>query len=201
MKDNKEVVLFFDINTNFDSLSVAQELSARYEELGNPTVLPPTSEKTAPLIVFKENPDFKLIVSLVNLNFIINHSYFDKKASIAFDMIDAFEGFKAKFTRIGYISNMFLPPEAIESVKAKYLNKEELSDMLDFNLSWYFKLDTKLGHLNCWERFITDHNDFNDLLCQYDINTPTSKKIDMDMKFLKGFFKEADQYIEKRIDL
>ena len=94
MKDNKEVVLFFDINTNFDSLSVAKELSSRYPELGNPTILPPTNDPKSPLIVFKENPDFRLVVSLSNVNFIINHTYFDNIASIAFDMVDAFEEFK-----------------------------------------------------------------------------------------------------------
>lgn len=201
MNDNKEIVLFFDVNTNFDSLSVAKELSSRYPELGNPTILPPTNDIKAPVIVFKENPDFKLIVSFANVNFIINHTYFDKKISIAFDMIDAFEGFKANFTRIGYISNIFLSPDDIEKVKNKYLNRNELNDILDFNLSWYRELEIKDGILNCWERFITDHHDFNDLLCQYDINTPVGEKMDMNMKFLKVFFKESDEYIEKRIDL
>lgn len=201
MKDNKEVVLFFDINTNFDSLSVAKELSSRYPELGNPTILPPTNDPKSPLIVFKENPDFRLVASLANVNFIINHTYFDNIASIAFDMVDAFEEFKSSFTRIGYISNIFLPSKSIEKVKNKYLNEEEINDVVDFNLSWYRELNTKLETLNCWERFITDHHDFDDLLCQYDINTPAGKSIDMNMKFLKNFFKESNDYIEKRIDL
>lgn len=201
MKDNKEVVLFFDINTNFDPLGVAKELSSRYPELGNPTILPPTNDIKAPVILYKENPDFKLAVSFNNVNFVINHTYFDQISSISFDMVDTFEEFKSSFTRIGYISNVFLSPEEIEKVKDKYLNKNELSDVLDFNLSWYRELDSKMGILNCWERFITDHHDFSDLLCQYDINTPIGEKVDINMKFLKNFFKEANDYIEKRIDL
>ncbi len=201
MKDNKEIVLFFDINTNFDSLSAAKELSSRYPELGNPVILPPTDDIKTPVIVFKENPDFKLIVSYSKVNFIINHTYFGKLASIAFDMIDAFDDFKSRFTRIGYISNIFLSSDKIEKVKDKYLKLDELDGILDFNFSWYRELNTKVGNVNCWERFITEHEEYNDLLCQYDINTPVGVKFDMNMKFLKSFFMEADNYIEKRIDL
>ena len=72
--------------------------------------------------------------------------------------------------------------------------------MLELNLSWYRKIDFRSSYINCWERVITDTVNFKDLLLQYDINTLVGEKVDIDMKFIKDFFKTADDYVEKRID-
>lgn len=94
-----------------------------------------------------------------------------------------------------------MSPSKIDVAKNKYLKVNELEDIKDFNLSWYKELEMSIGVVNCWERLITDHLDFNDLLCQYDINTPVKDKINLDMKYIKTFIKEADNYIDKRTNL
>lgn len=201
MKDTKEVVLFFNNNANYDAVDIAKELRNRYPELGNPMIMPAQTDLLKPIILFKENPDFTLHTSLTNIGFVVNHTYFDKLASICFDLVDIFGEINIDLVRIGSISSVFLAHDKIDVVKQKFLKLEEFDDVADINLAWYREIETDFGRLNSWERIITDHLDFPDLLCQYDFNTPVDKKVDIDMKYLKKFFKFIDEYIEKRTDL
>ena len=77
MKDTREVVLFFKEDTKFTPLNIAQELLNRYPELGNPLVLPESTKKTAPLVIFNENSDIQMQTNYNNFTFICNHKYFD----------------------------------------------------------------------------------------------------------------------------
>lgn len=200
MKDTKEVVLFFDKNANFEAIDIAREFKNRYKELGNPVVLPSQSDINKPVIMFKENPDFTMHISMTSIGFVINHNYFNHIASICFDIMDIFSEININLVRIGYISSVFLPKEKQDIARKKYLKLEEFDDVIDINLAWYRELDTDFGVLNSWERILTDHLDFPDLLCQYDFNTPVNKAVNMDMKYFKKFFNYCNSYIEKRID-
>lgn len=201
MKDTKEVVLFFNNNANYDAVDIAKELKNRYPELGNPIIMPGQNDPTKPVIIFKENPDFTLRATLTSIGFVVNHTYFNNLASICFDLVDIFGEINIDLVRIGYISSVFLAPAKIDIAKHKFLKLEEFDDVMDINLAWYRELETDFGRLNSWERVVTDHLDFQDLLLQYDFNTPIDKKIDIDMKYLKKFFSFSDEYIEKRTDL
>lgn len=201
MKDTKEVVLFFNNNANYEAIDIAKELKNRYPELGNPIIIPAQKDSTKPVIAFKENPDFTMHASLTSISFVVNHTYFKKLASICFDLVDIFGEININLVRIGYISSVFLSSDKIDVVKNKFLRIEEFDDVSDINLAWYREIETDFGNLNSWERIVTDHLDFPDLLCQYDFNTPVDKNINIDMKYLKKFFNFSNEYIEKRIDL
>ena len=54
--------------------------------------------------------------------------------------------------------------------------------------------------INCWERLITNNNQYSELLVQFDINCLTIKKLDLDMKLIREFLKTANSYIEERLD-
>jgi hypothetical protein len=200
MKDTKEIVITFANNTNYNAIDVGKELLNRYPELGNITILPISKDNKLPIIIFNENPDIQIQASLSSISFVVNHTYFNKLASICFDIVDTFETFNVTSVRIGYISSIFLPNNNISIVKEKYLKTDALEDIKDFNLSWYRELDTKIGKLNFWERILTDHLDFPDLLLQYDINTKIETETYLDMKYIKNFLSIADEYIEQRID-
>ena len=200
MKDTKEIVLFFCDDTNFSLVDVSKELLGRYSELGEPTVLPDNGKTKAPLILFNSNPDFQIQISRVSVNFVVNHTYFEKLTSIIFDIVDTFEEFKCKFFRMGYISSIFLAPQYIEKVQEKFLRSNNLEGIKEFNLSWYKILENKFGPINCWERFITDTSDFKDLLIQYDFNTPIDIQIDFEIKYIKEFIKTANEYISSRTE-
>lgn len=201
MKDTKEIVLFFKENTKFTPLNIAQELLSRYPELGSPLVLPETNNKKAPLVVFNECSDLQMQTNYNNFTVVCNHKYFDKINSIIFDIVDTLEEEGATFVRIGYVASIFLSPKYVDKAKEKYLNMEELSDIEEINLSWYRKLGISSGYINCWERLITDSAHFKDLLCQYDFNTPLGEVVELDMKYIKEFFKITEEFIDNRTNI
>ena len=202
MNDTKEIVLFFKEDANkFSLVDISKELMNRYHELGEPTLLPDNGKTKSPLILFNSNPDFQIQISRVSLNFVINHVYFDKLATIIFDIVDTFEEVKCKFFRIGYISSIFMAPQYIKKVQDKFLKLENVEGIKEFNLSWYKVLENKYGTINCWERFITDSTDFQDLLIQYDFNTPIDVNVDFEIKYIKEFIKTANNYMDSRMNL
>lgn len=199
MKNTKEIILFYEKVPDFNLTDIAKEILDRYEYLGEPTIIPRNENNTF-LVVFNKNSEFQIEINDKNVLIVMKHSYFNDLNSIVFDVVDTFEMFDTKFSRIGYISSNFESPLKIEKAKEKYLNVEEFKDVLELNLSWYRKIDFRSSYINCWERVITDTVNFKDLLLQYDINTLVGEKVDIDMKFIKDFFKTADDYVEKRID-
>lgn len=199
MKNTKEIILFYEKVPDFNLTDIAKEILDRYEYLGEPTIIPRNENNTF-LVVFNKNSEFQIEINDKNVLIVMKHSYFNDLNSIVFDVVDTFEMFDTKFSRIGYISSNFESPLKIEKAKEKYLNVEEFKDVLELNLSWYRKIDFRSSYINCWERVITDTVNFKDLLLQYDINTLVGEKVDIDMKFIKDFFKTADDYVEKRMD-
>lgn len=199
MKNTKEIILFYEKVPDFNLTDIAKEILDRYEYLGEPTIIPRNENNTF-LVVFNKNSELQIEINDKNVFIVMKHSYFNSLNSIVFDVVDTFEMFDTKFSRIGYISSNFESPLKIEKAKEKYLNVEEFKDVLELNLSWYRKIDFRSSYINCWERVITDTVNFKDLLLQYDINTLVGEKVDIDMKFIKDFFKTADDYVEKRID-
>ena len=199
MKNTKEIILFYEKVPDFNLTDIAKEILDRYEYLGEPTIIPRNENNTF-LVVFNKNSEFQIEINDKNVLIVMKHSYFIDLNSIVFDVVDNFEMFDTKFSRIGYISSNFESPLKIEKAKEKYLNVEEFKDVLELNLSWYRKINFRSSYINCWERVITDTVNFKDLLLQYDINTLVGEKVDIDMKFIKDFFKTSDDYIEKRID-
>ncbi|MBD9114965.1 hypothetical protein EGP95_04195 [bacterium] len=199
MKNTKEIILFYEKVPDFNLTDIAKEILDRYEYLGEPTIIPRNENNTF-LVVFNKNSELQIEINDKNVFIVMKHSYFNSLNSIVFDVVDTFEMFDTKFSRIGYISSNFESPLKIEKAKEKYLNVEEFKDVLELNLSWYRKINFRSSYINCWERVITDTVNFKDLLLQYDINTLVGEKVDIDMKFIKDFFKTSDDYIEKRID-
>lgn len=199
MKNTKEIILFYEKVPDFNLTDIAKEILDRYEYLGEPTIIPRNENNTF-LVVFNKNSELQIEINDKNVFIVMKHSYFNSLNSIVFDVVDTFEMFDTKFSRIGYISSNFESPLKIEKAKEKYLKVEEFKDVLELNLSWYRKIDFRSSYINCWERVITDTVNFKDLLLQYDINTLVGEKVDIDMKFIKDFFKTADDYVEKRMD-
>lgn len=195
MKNTKEVILFYKGTINYDLERVSKEIESRFEDLKNPII-----SKSEGLIVFNNNDNFQIEINNKNVIIVMKYHYFNELTSIVFDVIDAFETYDVKFSRIGYISSNFESPLKIDAAKKKFLKEEEFNDVLELNLNWYRKLDFDSSYINCWERVITDSTHFKDLLLQYDINTRNDENIEFDMKFIKKFFKTADTFVESRID-
>lgn len=200
MKNTKEIILFYDKEERFNLNEIATEILNRYEFLGDPVMIPPKENDNKFLLIFNKYPDLQMEINNKNVVIVMRHNYFEQLNSIVFDIVDIFEDFDIIFSRIGYISSNFESPLKIEKAKQKYLKVEEFNDVLELNLNWYLKLPFQDSYINCWERVITDTVNFKDLLLQYDINTIVGEKVNIDMKFIKEFFKTADDYINKKVD-
>lgn len=200
MNDSKEICLYFDKNTNYNPVDIAKEICDRYKELGNPLILP-SQGGNAPIIVFQENPEIFLRCNYFTLNFVVNHTYFNKLESIIFDLVDIFEEYKVKFVRIGYVNNLYYDKDKIEKARLLYLNDKISSDMEEYQVYLYKQLETKYGMINAWERVISEGNKKHELLMQYDFNSKQEDSIDFNMKYIKEFIKVSNEYIESRSNI
>ncbi len=74
------------------------------------------------------------------------------------------------------------------------------SDIQEFNTAFYKRIKYKNDYLNCWERLITNSEQFKGLLVQFDINCLAIPSIDLNMKFIRELLKIVDEYTKERID-
>ena len=201
MNDVREIVLYFGDGSKLVPVDIAKGLTDRYPELGNPLVLTPEGNNPhSPIVVFKENNDFMITVTLMTVNVVINHNYFNKMDTIIFDLVDMFDELNVSLSRMGIVYSLFYSSDKKDILLNKMFNSDILpDDMKDFRVSFFKKIDSKVGSINCWERIITDSERMNDLLYQFDFNTNYDKNANFDMKFIKEITSIADQYIDSRV--
>ena len=199
MDDIREIILYIERNNKYKPVDAASELLNRWNELKDPIVLPEQNNPKGPSFAFTGNNSFQLEGSKSTVSFIVKEEYFDKIPSIIFDIIDTFDELGVSFKRIGYITNTYYPNSCIEKAKQIYLNPKAIEDEIEeINLSWYRKLDLKEGHINAWERIITDTAAYDNLLVQFDFNTPIHTKFEFDMRSIKEFLKVSHDHMKKR---
>ncbi len=198
-KDTKEIVIFFKKDSKCDFGAVAKEIRSRYPNLGEPKFMGEKAQIGLPILYFGEDHDMVISVDNFTISIVTHDKYFSSLATIVFDIVDAFEENGSEFTRMGYVSNIFLESKDIDIVKERFLNTKELDGVIDINIGWYRVLDAKFGKINCWEKFITEKSEVDNLICQYDFNTPADQKFVFEMKGIKEFLRVSDDYIESRI--
>lgn len=200
MYDTKEVVLFFNKEVNFESFDVAKEITKRFPQIGDAIILPNSKNLRQPVILFSSSEVIKIQISKISVNILVNHTLFDELTSGVFDLIDLFEGFDCSFNRIGYIASFLISPRDKEILENKYLKMEKLKDVTDYSMSFYHEIKTKENNLNAWERITYDSANLKDVLYQFDINSKENDQITFDMKYLKRFFKDANNFIDKKVN-
>lgn len=197
MDDIREVVLYFKKGCKLVPFDIAKAISDRFKDIGSPGIFNP--ENSQPLVVFKENPEMMITVTLMTVNLVVSEKYFKKLDTVIFDLIDLFSDLEIEFTKIGLIYSMFLSEKNKDIFKNKLLKTDNIpEDIEDYNVSFYRKLDFKDTKLNCWERLITNSDQFNELLIQFDFNTLSDEEVNIDMKFIKELLKVSNNYIEER---
>ena len=201
MNDVREIVLYFGDGSKLVPVDIAKGLTDRYPELGNPLVLAPEGNNPhTPIVVFKENNEFMITVTLMTVNVVINHTYFDKMDTIIFDLVDMFDEENVSLSRMGIVYSLFYNSNKKDLLLDKVFNSNIIpDDMEDFRVSFFKKIKSKIGTINCWERIITDKERMSDLLYQFDFNTNYDKNADFNMKFIKEIISIADEYIDSRV--
>ena len=199
MDDIREVVLYFKEGCRLVPFEIAKAINERFSDIGSPAIYNPEVNSNQPMLVFKDNPEMMMTVTQMTVNLVVTDSHFKKLDTIIFDLVDLFDELDITFTKIGLIYSIFLSEKNKEIFKNKLLNSDNIPDDIeDFNVSFYRKIDFKDTKLNCWERVITNSEQFNDLLFQFDFNTISSDEINIDMKFIRELLKVANDYSEER---
>ena len=198
MDNIKEVILYIDNNKGYKGVDAASELLNRWSELKDPIVIPDDHSKR-PLFAFTGNHDFQMEGTKTHVSFLVKESYFNKISSIIFDIVDTFDELGVSFKRIGIISSNYYPKSCIEKAKQIYLANGAIDEEVEeLNLSWYRKLNVSNGYINAWERVITDTSAFDELLIQFDFNTPIDVKVELDMRTIKEFLKVSEEHMKRR---
>ena len=199
MNDIREVVLYFKEGCRLVPFNIAKAISDRFDEIGSPTILNPEVNSNQPMVIFKENEQMMITVTQMTVNLVVTEKHFKKLDTIIFDLVDLFDEIDIEFVKIGIIFSIFLSEKNKEIFMNKLLNTNNIpDDVEDFNVSLYRKIDFRKTKLNCWERVITNSEQFNDLLIQFDFNTLSEEVVNIDMKFIRELIDVSDKYIEER---
>ena len=195
MKEEKQIVLFFNKGTRVDNTQLAAKLSEKFKILGDAIVLP-FNEKdiTQPLIIFNQGP-MSLSVNATDVNIIYNADKHKEFYQLVVDIVSYFEDLDYYFERLGYISTLI----NTKKDKEKFVNEIFKNDKLastEFNVSWYEKALIDSVSVNVWQRELTDTMNGIEMISVFDINTPRDESYNITSDFINEFLKKCDKYIE-----
>lgn len=194
MKDEKQIVLFFSKGTVVDATSVAAKLKSKFEELGDPAVIPFSRENpNRPLIIFNQK-SLNLTVNATDISFIYVRELDDKLYDVVMDIIECFEDLDYSFERLGYISTYLHTKKEKEKFKENVFKDKDMFES-EFQVSWYTKDFIDSVAVNIWEKEMTDLINNVELVSVFDINTPMDEVYNITSEFVKGFIKKCDKYI------
>ncbi len=202
MSNNIQFALFFEEGTIYNPTKLSAKIINKFLEIGDPIILPINTEApkeaNIPFMIFNQNSNFQIISNFNNLVITVKGDYIGKIEEIINEIFEIFKKEDISFIRIGYIPSIFIDKEEISKFKNEYMNSDIFTDTVEFQFSWLKKLKLDQIEINCWERNITDSVNFEGLLKCFDFNTSSSKKIDIDKKFIGKFIEFCNEYIDQR---
>ena len=201
MKDNTQIVLFFSNNSTFNPTKIADKIIEEIPSLKQPMILPPNKEDIgAPVIIFNQNKEINITVSIVNIALIFYTDKLKDCKKIILKLLDIFDRDGVSFNRIGYISSNVLPKKEVKKLKNRIFKDEELINAEDFQVAWYKKVLLDGTKVNCWERYFTDVASNDNLMAVYDINTPVQEEYNINDEFVSLYIKNCQSFIDDKID-
>ncbi len=197
MKDEKQLIIFFKKGTSVDAPTLAAKLKEKFEELGEPTVIPFNFKNpNQPLVIFNQGK-IELTVNINDVGFAYKREDEKKAFDTVIEIIECFEELDYSFVRMGYVTSYFHTKKEREAFKEKMFKAVDKIDS-EFQLSWYNKELIDSVSVNVWEREMTDLMNGVELLSVYDINTPIDEEYNISSEFVKSFLKACDKYIAIR---
>ena len=190
MKNNTQVVLFFEQNSIYNPTKVASKIVDAFEEIGSSIILPINNsapeEVNIPYLVFNQNQNFQIIANFKNVSVILAEEFEKKLLDIVVKIYDIFSQENA-FVRIGYIPTEIKPIDNIEKIKKDIFKDEEIQKCEEFNLSWFKTIKILDKDINCWKRYVKDSKQFDGLLVSHDFNTRNEEQTTISKEFIKDF--------------
>ena len=194
MKDEKQLVLFFNEGIKIDNTLLAAKLKEKFEILKDPIVIPfNKNNPNQPLILFNRGK-LQLSVSIFDVSIIYNSELHKELYDTLIEIVELFENLDYSFVRMGYISTFLHSKKEREIFKGNVFKDKTMVES-EFQLSWYKKELIDSVSVNVWKKALTDIINKVEFVTIYDINTPMDEKYNITSEFLSDFIKKCDKYI------
>lgn len=194
MENNIQIGLFFNRDHYFDTVLLAGKFKAKVPDLGDGVVIPYNGESNAPLIIFDNSIQVKLLVfaNHVLITLPVNQELFFKKNLKA--IINVLEKEKIALTRIGYLKTITLGEQESVLFRNNAFDDNEILHADEYQVSYYKLIKINELNVNCWKKYLTDKNKFT---ISFDLNTLMEEEQNIDYDFVISFMKDSDHYIEQ----
>ena len=200
MKDEKQLVLFFDKGTQVDGTDIAAKLSKKFDFLGDPIVLPyDPKNPNQPLVIFNRGI-VSITIGIVDVSIIYNGEHHKEMYDDIMDVILYLEDLDYSFERMGYISTFLHSKKEKEKFKKNMFKEDDIIGE-EFQLSWYKKELIDSVSVNVWQKGLTDTMNGVEFVSIYDINTPIDESYNITSDFLRDFIKKCDKYIREKEEI
>lgn len=193
---SNHIVLFLKPNTSINFEEFIINLENNYKKIGKGIIINKNiNDEKYMNYIFKENKD--LIIEGNNHHISINilGDYINIKNDIIEMLWDAFDYNDLEFGRVGFIIEQEKKIDDINSLKTKLFNKNLISEINEFQVSFHNDIKFQKKEVNCWKRFVKFKT--SPLFITYDINTMENTEINY--KFLKEFIDFSENYINEDI--
>jgi len=199
MKNERQLVLFLKKGSTFNQTQVAAKINEKFEELGNPAILPVNDKNPMqPLIIFNQGI-MNITMNYNDVSFIFLEENLEKCFNLIVDIMSLLDNLSFDFVRLGYVSTYIGSASERNNFKEKMFKDDSiLKD--DFQLAWYSKTTIDSVLVNVWERHFTDFVANVEFVSIFDINTPIDEEYNVSCEFVEEFFKKCDLFIKKKME-
>ena len=199
MKNERQLVLFLKKGSKFNQTQVAAKINEKFEELGNPAILPVNDKNPMqPLIIFNQGI-MNITMNYNDVSFIFLEENFEKCFNLIIDIMDLLDDLSFDFVRLGYVSTYIGNALERNNFKDKMFKDDSILKE-DFQLAWYSKTTIDSVLVNVWERHFTDFVANVEFVSIFDINTPIDEEYNVSCEFVEDFLKKCDLFIKKKME-
>lgn len=202
MKENLQIVLFFEKKYVFDPLSLCNEIKENINGIGQPIILPynissDSIDDGIPFAIFNQSSDININLSFNNIALTMFERNGKKLISYIEDIFNSFQKFGFKFSRIGYINNFLIDSDEINNYKKAWFKDNNIINSNEFQLAWFENVNVGNIKVNFWKRYTTNKEISDNLFATYDINTLQNDNINVDKKFVVDFIENVNDLYYK----
>lgn len=194
MKNNVQIVLFFNKNEFYKPSKIAALISDKVEEIGTPIILPvdaAPAEANFPIIVFSQNTKINISSNFNNISVTLVDDMISKWKEIVDILYEVFDD--NEFVRIGTVFTTLLPEEKMSDIKTETNCNDNIIDSKDFKISWLTEIEINEIKVNMWKNYFTDKSKTDNIICVYDFNTKPQENNNVNKEFAINFIEQCEK--------
>lgn len=193
-----QIVLFFKNEIDFNSVKLADDISTKIPQLGQPNIfslpdnIPSEIRIQQPKIIYSNSKELNLSVTVLNasINIIGDNTAEELKLCVNL-LYEALVLHEIQIKSIGLVSDYVCSDVDFEKIKTKYYNDElAVSELV--NSSWFSKIEG----LNIWKFLnVQDENDKKELNLICDINNRGNEDV-IDIEYIDWIIEKSKEISE-----